>query len=62
VPTELVGAARVERGPFRVPGSLRSPMLSGRALRALSAKRPTHPAKRPTETPFPKGGAPAPPP
>jgi len=51
---QLVGAGGVERGPVRAPSSLRSPVLSGRALRALSGKgtpiqqRFTHPVKRST--------------
>jgi len=45
----------VERRPFRAPGSLRSPVLSGRALRALSGKRSSNLAKRTTETPCPTG-------
>jgi len=45
----------VERSAFWAPGSLRSPVLSGRALRALSGKRSSNPAKRPTPTPCPTG-------
>jgi len=54
----------VERGPVGAPGSLRSPVLSGRALRALSGtgtpigQRLTNPAKRLTETPFLRGAPP----
>jgi len=52
---QLVWAGGVERRPFRAPGSLRSPVLSGRALRALAGKRSSNPAKRTTETPCPTG-------
>src|SRR5690349_12972244 len=54
----LVGARRVERGAFRAPGSLRSPMLSGRALRALSANAtPIRKTLHPNA--LPKGAPPA---
>jgi len=48
----------VERGPFGAPGSLRSPMLSGRALKRALGERHTHPVKRPTQTPCPTGAPP----
>jgi hypothetical protein len=49
----------VERGAFRAPGSLRSPLHSGRALKRAFGERHTHPVKRTTSTPFSERRAPA---